>query len=118
MRGPQAIDIALWDITAQAAGLPLYRLLGGKRTDSVPTYHSITCTDPDRMAAIAKRAQADGIEQFQVKVGADANWKNDVARIRAVRKAVGDGPIVYADWNSGATVFDAIRVGHAVRPRS
>ena len=67
------------------------------------------------MAEIAKAAKAEGIFQFQVKVGADASWAEDVKRIKAVREAVGDGYVVYADWNSGATVYDAIRVGHAVR---
>ena len=110
-----ALDIAFWDITAKAADMPLYQLLGGKLVDTVPTYHSITCTDPDRMAEIARKAQAEGIRQFQVKVGSDDNWENDVARIRAVREAVGDGPVVYADWNSGTTSYTAIRVGHAVR---
>ena len=110
-----ALDIAFWDITAKAAGMPMYRLLGGRMAESVPTYHSITCTDPERMAEIATAAYADGIRQFQVKVGADADWQRDVARIRAVREAVGDGPVVYADWNGGATTYDAIRVGHAVK---
>ena len=110
-----ALDIAFWDITAKAAGMPLYHLLGGKCVDEVPTYHSITCIEPSRMADIAQAAYADGIRQFQVKVGADANWENDVARIRAVREAVGDGPVVYADWNSGTTSYHAIRVGHAVQ---
>lgn len=32
-----------------------------------------------------------------------------------MRTAVGDGPVVYADWNNGATTYDAIRVGHAVK---
>ena len=44
-----ALDIAFWDITAKDASMPLYQLLGGKRADSVPTYHSITCTEPQRM---------------------------------------------------------------------
>lgn len=110
-----ALDIAFWDITAKAAGMPLYQLLGGKLVDAVPTYHSITCTEPGKMAEIAARAFEDGIRQFQVKVGADANWEQDVERIRAVRKAVGNGPIVYADWNSGTTTYHAIRVGHAVK---
>jgi len=110
-----ALDIAFWDITAQAAGMPLFKLLGGKRADSVPTYHSITCTDPQRMAEIAAAAKADGIRQFQAKVGSDANWQRDVERIFAVREAVGADPVVYADWNGGATRYDAIRVGQAVR---
>ena len=109
-----ALDIAFWDITAKAAGMPLYQVLGGKLADSVPTYHSITCTDPERMVEIALAAQQQGIQQFQVKVGADADWQKDVQRIRAVREAVGAGPVVYADWNNGATSYDAIRVGRAV----
>lgn len=110
-----ALDIAFWDITAKAANMPLYLLLGGKQADAVPTYHSITCTDPERMADIAREHQATGIRQFQVKIGSDNHWQRDVQRIVAVREAVGDEPIVYADWNGGTTTIDAIQVGHAVK---
>ena len=48
-----AIDIALWDLTAQAAGLPLHSLLGGRRQADMPLYHSITCIAPEEMARIA-----------------------------------------------------------------
>ena len=41
-----AIDTALWDLTAKAANLPLYALLGGRQADEMPLYHSITCVDP------------------------------------------------------------------------
>jgi L-alanine-DL-glutamate epimerase-like enolase superfamily enzyme len=109
-----AIDIALWDLTAKEAGLPLYRLLGGRAQGAAPLYHSITCTAPDNMARIAKGAYQQGIRQFQVKVGAGGTWADDVARIEAVRDAVGSGPLVYADWNAGAMPLDAIRVGRAV----
>ncbi|MEO0820113.1 MAG: enolase C-terminal domain-like protein [Pseudomonadota bacterium] len=109
-----AIDIALWDLTAQAAALPLYALLGGRHAADLPLYHSISCLAPERMAAIAREAQATGIAQFQVKLGADADWRRDVERIMAVREAVGTGPLVYADWNCGATTLDAIRTGRAV----
>jgi L-alanine-DL-glutamate epimerase-like enolase superfamily enzyme len=109
-----ALDIALWDITGQAAGLPLHALLGGRRAADMPLYHSITCTTPEDMAAIAAEAQATGITQFQVKLGADADWQADVARLTQVRAAVGAGPLVYGDWNCGATSLDATRVGRAV----
>ena len=109
-----AIDLALWDITGKAAQMPLHAMLGGRRTVDMPLYHSITCIAPDAMAAIARDAQAQGITQFQVKLGADANWQADVARLRLVREAVGEGPLVYGDWNCGATSLDAIRVGRAV----
>ncbi len=110
-----ALDIALWDLTARAAGLPLYALLGGKRSETLPLYHSITCVEPDEMARIARDAFDADIRQFQVKLGADGSWDVDVARLRKVREAVGLGPLVYGDWNCGATRLDAIRVGHAVR---
>ena len=110
-----ALDIALWDITAKAANLPLYALLGGKHAEDFPVYHSITCIDPDEMVEVALEAYKSGVRQFQAKLGADDNWEADVARLRKVREAVGPGPIVYGDWNCGATRLDATRVGRAVR---
>ena len=109
-----AIDMALWDLTGQVADLPLYALLGGRRAVDMPLYHSITCIAPEEMARIAREAQASGMTQFQVKLGADANWEADVARLRLVREAVGDGPLVYGDWNCGATTLDATRTARAV----
>lgn len=108
-----AIDIALWDLMAKAAGLPLYRLLGGRQAEDLPLYHSISCVDPDSMAEIAREALATGIRQFQVKLGADNDWQADVARLRLVREAVGAGPLVYGDWNCGAKRLEATRVGRA-----
>ncbi|ESY10742.1 MULTISPECIES: enolase C-terminal domain-like protein [unclassified Mesorhizobium] len=109
-----ALDLALWDITGKAAKLPLYALLGGRQALRMPLYHSITCTAPDEMARIAREAFAEGMRQFQVKLGTDNNWESDVARLQQVREAVGPGPLVYGDWNCGATRLDATRVGKAV----
>ncbi len=109
-----AIDIALWDLLGKVARLPLYALLGGRQAESLPLYHSISCLEPDEMARIAKEAQASGIGQFQAKLGADRNWEADVARLAMVREAVGPGPLVYGDWNCGASRLEATRVGRAV----
>ncbi|GAB4289102.1 MAG: mandelate racemase/muconate lactonizing enzyme family protein [Roseovarius sp.] len=109
-----ALDIALWDITGKVAGLPLFALLGGRQMADMPLYHSITCIAPAEMARIAREARAQGITQFQVKLGADGDWQADVARLRLVREAVGEGPLVYGDWNCGATRLEATRVGRAV----
>jgi L-alanine-DL-glutamate epimerase-like enolase superfamily enzyme len=109
-----AIDIALWDILGKVTHQPVHTLLGGRVTRELPLYHSITCVDPDEMARIAKTAYQAGIRQFQAKLGADADWKADVERLKAVRDAVGNGPLVYGDWNCGATKLDAIRVGRSV----
>jgi L-alanine-DL-glutamate epimerase-like enolase superfamily enzyme len=110
-----ALDIALWDLTGQAAGLPLYALLGGRRQTDMPLYHSITCIAPDNMAEIAREAFATGIRQFQVKLGASGDWQTDAERLIKVREAVGPGPLVYGDWNCGATTLDATRTARAVQ---
>jgi len=109
-----ALDIALWDITGQAASLPIHALMGGRRQETLPLYHSITCVEPDEMARIAREAKAQGITQFQAKLGASGDWQTDVERLSKVREAVGAGPLVYGDWNCGATTLDAIRVGRGV----
>ena len=108
------VDMALWDLFGQATGLPLYALLGGRTRRDMPLYHSITCIAPDEMACIATEAHATGIRQFQVKLGADANWQADAERLAKVREAVGPGPLVYGDWNCGATKLHATRTGRAV----
>ena len=108
------IDMALHDAAARAAGLPLYQYLGGNFGQPMPLYHSITCIAPDEMARIAAEEKAKGMTQFQVKLGADKNNEADIARLRLVREAVGAGPLVYGDWNCGATSLDAIRVGRGV----
>lgn len=110
-----ALDIALWDLTGQIAGLPLYALLGGLRSKALPLYHSITCIAPDEMAEIAREAQKQGITQFQAKLGASGDWQTDVERLVKVRDAIGDGPLLYGDWNCGADRLHATRVGRAVR---
>jgi L-alanine-DL-glutamate epimerase-like enolase superfamily enzyme len=110
-----AIDTALWDLTAQAAQLPLYALLGGRQVADMPLYHSITCVAPEEMARMARDAFDQGMRQFQVKLGADRDWQADVARLTLVREAVGTGPLVYGDWNCGADALTATRVGRAVR---
>ena len=109
-----AVDIALWDLTGKAAGLPVHALVGGRQAQDMPTYHSITCIEPDEMARIAKDAHQTGIAQFQAKLGVDGDWRADAERLKAVRAAVGDGPLVYGDWNCGSTRLDAIRTGKAV----
>ncbi|MEM8655012.1 MAG: enolase C-terminal domain-like protein [Pseudomonadota bacterium] len=108
------VDIALWDLFGKATDLPLYQLLGGRTRRDMPLYHSITSIAPDEMARIAREAHATGIRQFQVKLGADADWQADAERLIRVREAVGASSLVYGDWNCGATKLQATRTGRAV----
>ena len=108
------VDMALWDLFGKITNLPLCELLGGRVHSDMPLYHSITCIEPSEMARIAKEAYAAGIRQFQVKLGADADWQADAERLTRVRETVGNGPLVYGDWNCGATKLHATRTGRSV----
>ena len=92
-----AIEMALWDILGKAAGLPVYRLLGGPVRESIPIKWSISGLEPDRAARIAEWAIEQGFRTMKVKVGIDA--EQDVARVRAVRKAVGTDVRLGVDAN-------------------
>src|SRR5262249_55827394 len=75
-----AIEMALWDISGKAAGVPLYRLLGGPVREFVPTKWSVSGVDPPRAAGIASWAVDQGFRGMKVKVGIDD--AGDVARVR------------------------------------
>ncbi|SDX90550.1 L-alanine-DL-glutamate epimerase [Ruegeria halocynthiae] len=108
------VDIALWDLFGKATGQPLYTLLGGRTRRDMPLYHSITCIAPDEMVRIAKTAFQTGIRQFQVKLGVEGDWQADAERLIKVREAVGPGPLVYGDWNCGASRLHATRTGRSI----
>ena len=91
------LEMALWDILGKSAGLPVYRLLGGPVRDFVPTKWSISAVEPAQAAEIAQWALQQGFQTMKIKVGTDA--AHDVARVRAVRQAVGPGIRLGIDAN-------------------
>ena len=113
------VDIALWDLKAQVAGLPLYKLLGGHRP-SVPTYASGGYYGPDGEAWIEGLVEemtgyADlGYTAVKMKVGGLA-LEEDVARVRAVREALPETAIML-DANSAYDVPEAIEAARAFEP--
>ena len=109
------VNIACWDITAKKANLPLYALLGGRQQESLPLYQSITCAEPQEMVEMALEAERQGVNHFQVKLGASGGWEVDVERLVKTREAVNSSALVYGDWNCGASALEAIRVGRAVK---
>lgn len=111
-----AIDMALWDLRARAAGLPLAEMLGGRFGKSVDLYRSISQDTPDKMAARAKKYVAEGYRRLQVKVGGDP--RVDVERLAAVRDAVGPDFTLFCDANGGWTRGDARLFLVAVRDQA
>ncbi|WP_460980871.1 mandelate racemase/muconate lactonizing enzyme family protein [Spirosoma fluminis] len=102
-----AFDMALYDIAAKAAGMPLYQFLGGAKRDLV-TDETIYISTPERMVADALRIQAKGAEAIKVKLG--TNLRDDVQRVEAIRKAIGDQIPIRTDANQGWDVVTASAV--------
>ena len=86
-------------------------LLGGCAGD-VPTDVTVAAGDAARLAAAAHDRVAEGFTALKLKVGTDA--ATDVARVRAVRSAVGPSVVIRLDANQGWTPDQAIRVIRAL----
>ncbi|SDZ09718.1 L-alanine-DL-glutamate epimerase [Micromonospora pattaloongensis] len=102
-----AVDVALHDLAARRLGVPLVRLLGGTAL-RVPTDITLSAGDADALGATARQRVGAGFTILKVKVGTDA--AGDLARVRAVRDAVGPGPRIRLDANQGWTPREAVRV--------
>jgi L-alanine-DL-glutamate epimerase-like enolase superfamily enzyme len=111
-----AIDIALWDILAKRADLPLWRLLGGYR-ERVPAYASGILADLDgeglldQMRGFLER----GYRAVKMKVGCD-NPEEDVARVSSVRRVIGPGVQLMLDATQKWTAAEAIRRANMLKP--
>ena len=105
------VDVALHDLAARRAGVPLAVLLGAESGD-VPTDVTVAAGDAARLAAAARDRVADGFTALKLKVGTDA--ATDVARVRAVLSAVGPSVVIRLDANQGWTPDQAIRVIRAL----
>jgi len=96
-----ALDIALNDLVARAAGLPLWALLGGRSKSHLTISRVVSRKAPEAMAADAARHVADGFATVKLKVGDAANPRLDIARVAAVRAAVGPDIGIKVDANQG-----------------
>ncbi len=101
-----AFDIAMYDIAAQSAGLPLYKFLGGKKNKKIITDYTISIGTPDEMAAHALELKKEGFKVIKVKLGKDG--KLDVERMKAIRSAIGKRVALRIDANQGWGVQEAI----------
>lgn len=112
-----AIDAALWDLRCKRIGLPLWKAAGGAQP-KVPVYtteggwlHLPTESLVEQTVA----AKAQGFRGAKLKVGRP-HVSEDVARLSAVREAVGDAFEIMVDANQCFTVAEAIRRAHAFEP--
>ena len=102
-----AVDMALWDLYGQLYKIPVYKLMGGARKQIV-TDITISDNPPEEMARDAVNAVERGYDTLKIKVG--ANPELDVARLTAVRKAIGDKTCIRIDANQGWEPKQAVRL--------
>jgi L-alanine-DL-glutamate epimerase-like enolase superfamily enzyme len=117
-RAISSIDIALWDIRAKAANMPLYKLLGGFR-DRVPTYIAGGYYEEGKgLQELAKEMDDNvrlGARGVKMKVGG-LSIAEDVERIRVVRDAVGPDIKLMIDANCAYRWYEAVQLARKVEP--
>jgi mandelate racemase len=101
------LDVAAWDALAIAASLPLVRLLGGQARP-IPAYNSngLGLVDPATAADEAAELAAEGFPAVKMRLGR-ARPEDDLAAIRAVRRALPHDVAVMADYNQALSLTRA-----------
>ena len=117
-KGSSAVDIALWDIKGKAAGLPIWRLLGGHDA-KVAAYASGGLyrdgQSPEEFAAEHAREMDLGYRGIKIKVGG-APRAVDVARVKALRDAIGPDVELMVDGVAAMEVPAAVALARALAP--
>ena len=103
------IDIALWDLHARRAGVPLWRLLGGA-SPSVPVYAS--GLNPDDPARLAEAKRREGYTAFKLKIG--FGRERDLGNVRALRETLGEQAQLMVDANQAWTLETAIEMSRGL----
>jgi len=102
------IDVALHDIVAKSAGLPLYQLLGGLVREEIPVLRILAIKEPKEMAENAVRLAKQGYKYIKIKV--EGVPDKDIERVRAIRDSVGPQIHLTIDANQSYSPEGAIEV--------
>ena len=107
-----AVDMALWDLYGQKYNIPVYKLMGGGRKQIV-TDITISVNDPETMVRDALIAVDRGYDCLKMKVGVNPDL--DVARLKAVRQAVGNDITIRIDANQAWKPKQAVKILNAMQ---
>ena len=108
-----AVDVALWDVEAQRAGVPVASLLHPRALGSIPVNATISAPDRATAAADAVRLVERGYGCLKVKVG----MGDDAGRVAAIRAAVGPDVLLRVDANGAwASADEALANLRALLP--
>lgn len=103
-----AFDMALYDLNAKKAGKPLYEFLGGSNTKKIFTDNTVSLLPLDKMVEKAQSFVDRGFKILKVKLGQRPS-SEDIKRMIAIRKQVGDDITLRIDANQGWSYIDAKR---------
>jgi|TARA_B100001146_G_C16195507_1_gene441464 L-alanine-DL-glutamate epimerase-like enolase superfamily enzyme len=113
------IDVALWDLSGKAAGLPVYQLLGGAARTEIPLYWSRGSgwrKTPDEMLSDVKLGYEKGYKAYKIRMDwrsfrQDSNPKKDFSLFEKCREFLPDDCDLSFDANCGYSVPTAIEQG-------
>lgn len=107
-----AVDVALWDITAKVAGIPLYQLLGGYR-DNIPAYAStVTFATTEEFLEVTDQCLEYGFKAIKLHAWGDA--RKDAKLCQDLRAHVGPDIALMYDGSAGFNPYEAIYLGRAL----
>lgn len=101
------VETAIYDAVAKSCGVPLYRLLGGPQRKEIELVGGLGMDlAAETIGAKARQLKQGGYRMFKVKIG-HKEFEQDIARVRAVREAVGDEATIRVDGNATYSFNDA-----------
>jgi L-alanine-DL-glutamate epimerase-like enolase superfamily enzyme len=106
------LDVALWDILAKAAGVPAYKILGGRQPRAKAYASTVTMETLEDYLRLADRCLAKGYKAIKLHV-----WGRvlaDIRLVRALRKHVGPDIELMLDGSAGYTLEESVRLGRAM----
>ena len=109
-----AVDMAVYDLYAQSLDRPLYQVLGGRRSE-IETDLTVSVNSAEEMVRDSLRAIEQGFRILKIKVGKDG--EGDVARMEAIRRAVGPDIRLRVDANQGWSAKQAVRIIRAMEDK-
>jgi D-galactarolactone cycloisomerase len=106
------IDIALWDIAAKSAGMPLYRLFGGASSGTIPAYASLVrYPEPEQVRTVTERALQDGYSAIKLH-------QLDGESLRNAREVAGEDVLLMMDINCAWTPEQALDMAQRFAPEA
>ena len=110
-RAKSALETSLYDALARSYHLPLFVMLGGKFREELRVIKMVSVGEPEAMAEEAKQLAAQGMA---LKLKVSGKLRQDLPRVGAVRKAVGDRVFIKIDANEAYDAKNAIRLAKAL----